>query len=629
MLVYTDIKVKKEREEGRALLEVWESTWVAAYRGFYGSEGMEMEAMVGKWQELSGYAAERFLGQNPLSFQQLIDPRDLGKVKEGLQLVVEDRQPATLVYRLNTSQGRERWVMDYVQALGEDVLGRLPLVGCLVDITSVMIQHELEVGQKDQLQGEVERYQEMVAEVGHKIRSQITLLQGRLDMGASLLKERGGSPLLSHVITTCHQLEQTGQEMLEAMYPSSRTILQPAMVVRQIVDEENHEWNEYSITKKLQLEIAWYGWYEGQATLFRRAVRQGLAMVIHQQEEEGVVLVQGGVISVEEKQVWLSLHLSRQEESVPPNAFPDWQVASMKGVMEDLAGRMQVDEGYGGISLLFPMQVVPFAHGYKVLNPPERIPELNLLLAEDDLALQDMLSEMLEQEGHQVSVVGNGREVLAELADKSYDLVIMDVAMPEMSGLQATWQIRHGLSTKLAELPVLVLTADLSEVTLRQCFSVGVDGIVAKPVEMERLTQVMAQVLVARGNLAPAPLTGMADSGNHLQVVNGLQLAVVRRYRGQQYLLSTSRKMVKDGEEFVGLLQKAAREGNRQEARRLAHLLYGVTSTLGLDRVACVAKKLELDLSDLSEEQWFARLALLEEELGRATDQLVRMVEDQ
>ncbi|NGZ27149.1 MAG: response regulator [Magnetococcales bacterium] len=634
LLVYAWAKIKKERKESRSLLDVWEFSWVVTYRGHYGPEGVQMDALVGKWQEFTGYSEERFLGPHALSFQQMIDTRDVDKVKEGLALVISSRQPATLTYRLTTAQGRERWVMDYVQALGEDDAGDPLLAGCWVDITPVMVQHTLAERGKDQLHGEIERYQEIAALVSHKIRSQITLLQGRFSLSAGLLMERGGQPFLSQVTSTSRQLEQTAQEMLEAVYHTSEgetpflSILQPAMLVRQILDEPTESPIESYVTKEYRLEIAWYGWYEGQATLLRSAFRQGLATLVNQQTD-GELLVQGRLISMEEQQIWLSLHFRWRETPMGGSSFPDWQLANLQGAMEALAGKMHLDEGDGGISLLFPLQPVGFAHGHQVLNPPNRIPELHLLLVEDDPVLQDMLSEMLEKEGHQVSIAGNGREALEALAAGSYDLALMDVVMPEMNGLQATWQIRHGLTPEMASLPVVALTADLSEVTLRQCIQVGMDGIVAKPVEMERLTQVMAQVLVARDILAPAPSQGKTDGSNELPVVNGAVVGRLRHSMGQEKLMHVARMMVNNGEELVSRLQKAAHEGDRQEAIAAAHRLAGVTGNLGLDRVAYLARRLETELPELTDDQWFARLPLLVGEVGRAVDQLVRVVEDQ
>ena len=82
-----------------------------------------------------------------------------------------------------------------------------------------------------------------------------------------------------------------------------------------------------------------------------------------------------------------------------------------------------------------------------------------ILLAEDDRISQTIAVAMLEQSGWQVTAVTNGREVLEELEHESYDLVLMDIHMPEMDGVEATRMIRNTLDNMNQYVPIIAMTA--------------------------------------------------------------------------------------------------------------------------------------------------------------------------
>ncbi len=120
---------------------------------------------------------------------------------------------------------------------------------------------------------------------------------------------------------------------------------------------------------------------------------------------------------------------------------------------------------------------------------------LQLLLAEDSLVNQKLAVGLLEKHGHHVDVVSNGREAVAAVQSKEYDLVLMDVQMPEMDGLEATQAVRMREKARGGHLPIIAMTAHAMKGDRQRCLAAGMDGYVAKPVRAKELFQTIEEVI--------------------------------------------------------------------------------------------------------------------------------------
>ena len=114
-----------------------------------------------------------------------------------------------------------------------------------------------------------------------------------------------------------------------------------------------------------------------------------------------------------------------------------------------------------------------------------------MLLAEDDTVNQKMMTQVLDKMGHEVDLAENGVEALNALRVRSYDVVLMDVQMPEMDGLEATRRIRD--ERPADEQPYIVaLTAAVTEEDRERCREAGMDAFLSKPVQREDLAQILS-----------------------------------------------------------------------------------------------------------------------------------------
>jgi CheY-like chemotaxis protein len=118
---------------------------------------------------------------------------------------------------------------------------------------------------------------------------------------------------------------------------------------------------------------------------------------------------------------------------------------------------------------------------------------LHILLAEDNEINQLVACGILEQSGHKVEVAQNGAEVMPLLSAHSFDIVLMDIQMPEMDGFQATAAIREMEKQTGSHLPVIAMTAHALAGYKEICLAAGMDGYVTKPVRPDLLMQALAE----------------------------------------------------------------------------------------------------------------------------------------
>ena len=114
---------------------------------------------------------------------------------------------------------------------------------------------------------------------------------------------------------------------------------------------------------------------------------------------------------------------------------------------------------------------------------------LRILLAEDNLVNQKLALKLLERVGHTVTVALNGKEAVDLCQTHAFDLILMDVQMPEMDGIEATAVIRAQKSSDGSRLPIIALTAHAMKGDAERCLAAGMDGYLAKPIKFEELYQ--------------------------------------------------------------------------------------------------------------------------------------------
>lgn len=132
---------------------------------------------------------------------------------------------------------------------------------------------------------------------------------------------------------------------------------------------------------------------------------------------------------------------------------------------------------------------------------------LRILLAEDNAVNQQLAARLLEREGHDFVVVGNGKEAVSAVSAVQFDLALMDVHMPEMDGFEATATIRQMEKGTDKHLPVIAVTANAMSGDRERCIAAGMDGYIAKPIRAEELHRVLAGLSSSLATEPPVAVT--------------------------------------------------------------------------------------------------------------------------
>jgi signal transduction histidine kinase/CheY-like chemotaxis protein/HPt (histidine-containing phosphotransfer) domain-containing protein len=256
---------------------------------------------------------------------------------------------------------------------------------------------------------------------------------------------------------------------------------------------------------------------------------------------------------------------------------------------------------------------------------------LRILLAEDNPVNQKLTVTLLEKDGHSVRVAGNGKEAVAAWEEESFDVVVMDVAMPEMNGFEATAAIRARERETGRHQPIIAMTAHALKGDRERCLEAGMDGYVTKPFRRSALFQALAEVVAARAEKveepkasalpieSPAPLDG-EEEGFDLQEA----LAIVEGDRG--LLAEMARLFEQESPGHVTALRAAVGQGDAASVALYAHALKGPLTALGAVAAAGAAWQLE-KLGRAGEGDQFGEAATaLERELSRARPYLARLL---
>jgi len=262
-------------------------------------------------------------------------------------------------------------------------------------------------------------------------------------------------------------------------------------------------------------------------------------------------------------------------------------------LVEALGGRIWVESEVGrGSTFHFsaqftvdsaPADVGPVPVG-QTASAPAR--SLHVLLVEDNVVNQKLAITLLEQWGHRVTLAENGQLALDALATRAFDVVLMDMMMPVMDGLEATRRFRareQGPRT-----PIIAMTANAMRGDRERCLEAGMDGYMSKPIKTVELRKLLLQLVPARpdgnGGAGRAAATALAMRFDYAAALAGVDQEVVNII-AEPFMQEWPRDLTK--------LQTALQDGDLKVVLHTAHALKGTLAMFGARPASELAHRME------------------------------------
>ena len=230
----------------------------------------------------------------------------------------------------------------------------------------------------------------------------------------------------------------------------------------------------------------------------------------------------------------------------------------------------------------------PTAHE---LGPCPR--RMEILLAEDNAVNQKLAVRLLEKRGHAVTVAANGREAVEALERRQFDVVLMDVQMPELDGFEATELIRRKEVANGGHMPIIAMTAHALKEDRDRCLAAGMDGYVSKPLQLERLLAAIEIYAVPSAREASVPDFDVATLPAESAFTLDRSIALQRVDGDAELLKEILDLFSQECPQFMAAIHSAIQKRDPAALNRAAHTLKVSLGNFGDSPPVATAQSLE------------------------------------
>jgi PAS domain S-box-containing protein len=484
-------------------------------------------------RELLKTGAEDTFFEQPCTYEQLyediydtVDPRDRPEVEEQWRLHLETGSPYRPSYRIKRTDGKEIWVESAVTLLNDDRGRTVRLVGALQNITGRKLAEQALVRAKDQAEAANLAKSAFLATMSHEIRTPLNGVLGMAQImdAAELSGEqrerlqiirKSGEALLAILndVLDLSTIEAARLELEEAPFNISDLARGAHAAFSGVAAQKG-------LAFDLTIDDAARGTYLGDSTRVRQ--------ILYNLVSNGLKFTQTGEVRVSIGATHAGLALTVKDTGI---GIPAERLGQLFEKFEQADASLTRKFGGTGLGLAICRELAQLMGGsvtaesregqgstFTAILPlkhlaapadtdastadsaerehPEALPCLRVLAAEDNAINQLVLRTMLQQAGVDPTIVADGREAVEAWSQADWDLILMDIQMPEMDGLTATRVIRQReRETGRRRTPIVALTANAMAHHVAEYSANGMDGFVAKPIEVGRLFAAMDAAL--------------------------------------------------------------------------------------------------------------------------------------
>lgn len=558
-------------------------------------------------ERITGYSKEDFLLPDPIvSFEDLIHADDMDKVKAA----IGSKKEYTMEYRIYDKQNKLHWVREQGRIIQSDDGEVMWLDGFIMDITDRRNMEDDLLVAKDKAEQAAAARTAFLANMSHEIRTPMNAIIGFSDI---LLDTPLNTEQHKHMST----INRSARSLLHLL----NDILDSAKLDKGKLELENIDfllneeidtvistfWLEAKrkgLDLKVQLDSRLAKAYNGAPERIRQVLSNLIGnsvkftesgcvtlQVMPENQDSVLFIVSDTGIGMTPEQCSRVFDAFSQADASMSRKYGGTGLGTTisKQLVELMGGEISVTSEPGiGSRFVFSLPLLPV----QGRQPTKRanaiqLPSLDILVVDDIEQNIELLYMLLKRSGHKVETARDGLQALEQMQQKAFDIVLMDLQMPQLDGLSASRQRREfEKENKLKAMPIVALTASVLPQDKKSAQEAGMEGFANKPIDFPALCNEIARVLGIQGSaLVSQPRSAKTE--------------LIDWSRGES-LWGSKAKLSKEITRFIEDLTTAKGEFEQNdteqtflELKALAHRFKGVAGNLGLIHIMLVCKEIE------------------------------------
>ncbi|MEJ0038352.1 MAG: ATP-binding protein [Gammaproteobacteria bacterium] len=618
-----------------------------------------------RFRELIGYRAAD-LPDGIDVFAKLVHPEDREHFEQCRALHLSEKRPFDTEMRLCLLDGEYRWFRARATATNEELTGQRTLSGSIRDIKAER-QAALALQAATEAAADANRAKsEFLANMSHEIR---TPMNGVLGM-TELILDTKLDPTQRQFAETIRGSASSLLTILNDILDFSKieagklTIERVPFDVRKCVEDACRMLSLQAAAKGLRFSVSIDAAVAAPVLGDANRLRQVLVNLCGNAIKftlKGEVTVEVFALATQAGRSLLSFEIHDTGIGMEPDTIarlfqPFTQadasttrhfggtglgLSIVRRLVELMGGRISVSSAPGvgsGFTFTLPFETaaatpaeVPVSRDELSLrNVTEQFTGATVLVVEDNEVNREVARRFLERLGCVAVVVPDGKAALEACALREFDLILMDVQMPVMDGLEATRELRRREAGTGTRIPIVALTASAMSGELSRCLSAGMDGLLTKPVEVARLREVLEQYVGApeeetdEMNGTGDERTDAPESDATMPSGPPVDMSRLRALIGEDedFIRELCQAFVGTTEEILPKLEKALATGDRITLAVAAHKLKGGSQSICAERIAVLALALERGAPSRTLQELSVLLADLREAIAHCVEYL-------